>query len=88
MGKEGEPPRWEATELDEVRRELAEARKATVYGVARVAGSFANDLAEAREGLRVVMEALDAHVRRHGDPDGNLTAALAAVRPRAIGKLR
>ncbi len=88
MGKEGGPPRGEATELDEVRRELAEARKETVYGVARVAGSFANDLAEAREGLRVLMAALDAHVHRHGDPDGNLSAALASVRPRAIGKGR
>jgi len=84
MGEDG-PPGDGASEHEELRRKLADARRETVYGVARVAGSFANDLAEAREGLAVLASALDAHVRRHGDPDGNLTAALAAVRPRVWG---
>jgi hypothetical protein len=71
-----------------LRRELADARREAVYGVARVAGSFANDLAEAREGLRVLMAAIDAHVARHGDPTGELRSACDSVRPRAFGRRR
>jgi hypothetical protein len=85
---EGEGRRSETSEHDDLRRQLTEARRETVYGVARVASSFANDLAEAREALRVLITALDSHVWRHGDPDGQLTAALAAVRPRALGQRR
>jgi hypothetical protein len=71
-----------------VRRELAEARREAVYGVARVAGSFANDLAEAREGLRILMAAIDAYIARYGDPTGELRSARDAVRPRALGRRR
>jgi hypothetical protein len=63
---------------------LADARREAVYGVARVAGSFATDLAEARDGLRITRRRARAHVQRHGDPDGELMAAVAAVRPRAL----
>lgn len=69
-----------------LRRELSEARRDIAYGVARVAGSFANDLAEAREGLRILMGAINVHISRHGDPTGELRAARDAVRPRALGK--
>lgn len=82
----GEPQHAAASEQDDLRRQLADARKETVYGVARVAGSFANDLAEAREALMVLTTALKVHVARYGDPDGGLMAALAAVRPRAWGR--
>jgi hypothetical protein len=83
----GGPPRAEASEQDDLRRQLADARREAVYGVARVAGSFAIDLAEAREGLRILAAAIEAHVQRHGDPDGELMAAVAAVRPRAWNRL-
>jgi hypothetical protein len=71
-----------------LRRELYETQRDVVYGVARVAGSFANDLAEAREGLRILMGAINVHIARHGDPTGELRSARDAVRPRALGKRR
>jgi hypothetical protein len=69
-----------------LRAELSRARKDAVYGVARVAGSFANDLAEAREGLRILLDAIEVHVALHGDPTGELTRARSALRPRAFGR--
>jgi hypothetical protein len=60
--------------------QLLEARRAADYGVARVAASFASDLAEAREAVRLLSEALEKHIRHHGDPTGGLRDALDAGR--------
>jgi hypothetical protein len=59
-----------------VEQRFREAERDAVFGVARVAGSFASDLAEAREASRLLFEAIETHLAASEDPTGELRRAL------------